>query len=69
MDLLILPLVVLEMVDMEPVIAPFVAKVSFALGDLIGVVREGVVDATRMDIQSVSPNTGAMQEHSICQPG
>ena len=36
---------------MEPIVAPFMPEVGFALGDLVGMVREGVVDAAAMDIE------------------
>ena len=36
---------------MHPVVAPLVAEVGFRLRDLIGVVREGVVDAAAVDVQ------------------
>ena len=40
-----------QMVDMEPVIAPLVTHIALRLGNLIGVVREGIVDAAGVDIQ------------------
>ena len=36
---------------MEPVLAPGVAQVGFRLGDLVGVVGEGVVNAAAVDVQ------------------
>ena len=36
---------------MEPVIAPLVTQIAFGLGDLVGVVGEGVVNAAGMDVQ------------------
>ena len=36
---------------MEPVIAPLVAQIGFALRDLIGMVREGIIDAAAMDVE------------------
>ena len=40
-----------QMVDMEPVVAPLVAQVALGLGDLVGVVGEGIVDAAAVDVQ------------------
>ena len=39
------------MLDMEPVIAPLVAEEGLGLGDLVRVMREGIVDAAAVDIQ------------------
>ena len=39
-----------QVVDMEPVIAPLVAQVAFGLGNLIGVVGEGIVNAAGVDV-------------------
>ena len=39
------------MVDMEPLGAPGVAQVALGLGDLVGVVGEGVVDAAAVEVQ------------------
>ena len=39
------------MMHMEPVVAPLVAEVGLGLGDLIRVMREGIVDAAAVDIQ------------------
>ncbi|MPM45711.1 hypothetical protein SDC9_92402 [bioreactor metagenome] len=36
---------------MEPEIAPVVAEIGLALGNLVGMMRKGVVDAAAMDIQ------------------
>ncbi len=57
------------MVDMEPVIAPFMTQIAFRLGDLIGVVGESIVNAAGVDIQILPRCLMEMQEHSICQPG
>ena len=40
-----------QVMDMEPVIAPLVAEVGLGLGDLVRVMREGIVDAAAVDIQ------------------
>ena len=42
------------MVNMEPVIAPFVAQIAFRLGNFVGMVRESVVNSTGMDVQILS---------------
>ena len=41
----------IQMVDMEPVIAPLVTQIAFGLCNLVGVVGEGVVNAAGMDVQ------------------
>src|SRR5699024_284258 len=40
-----------EVVDMEPVVAPLVPQVALRLGDLVGVVGEGIVNAAAVEIQ------------------
>ena len=40
-----------QVVDMEPLAAPRVAQIGLGLGDLIGVVGEGVVDAAAVQVQ------------------
>ena len=49
--------------DMEPVVAPLMAEEALALGNLIGVVRECIVDTAGMDIhilaQMLHGNAGA----------
>ena len=54
----------IEMVDMEPVIAPFMAQICLGLGDLVGVVGEGVVDAAAVDVhvltQMLHADAGAL---------
>ena len=55
---------------MEPVGAPGVAQIGLGLGDLVGVVGKGVVDAAAVEVQ-VLPQLYFMEmpEHSMCQPG
>ena len=36
---------------MEPVIAPLMSEIGFALGDLIGVMRKSIVDSSAVDVQ------------------
>ena len=54
----------IQMHDMHPVVAPVVADVAFRLRDLIGVVRERIVDAAAVDIQILAQilegNAGAL---------
>ena len=54
----------IQVVNMEPVIAPLVAQIAFGLGNLIGMVGEGVVDAAAVKIQIVAQmlhgNAGAL---------
>ena len=40
-----------QMMDMEPVVAPFMTKIAFRLSDLIGMVRESIINTTGMNIQ------------------
>ena len=40
--------------DVEPLGAPGVSQVALALGDLVGVVGEGVVDAAAVDVQPLA---------------
>ena len=40
-----------QVVYMEPVVTPLVTEICFTLGDLIGVVREGIINAAAVDIQ------------------
>ena len=39
------------MMDMEPVVAPLVAQIAFTLGDLVGMMWEGVIDTAGVDVQ------------------
>ena len=52
------------MVNVEPVVAPLVAQIAFGLGDFIGMMGEGVVDAACVDIQLLTQvlhgNAGAL---------
>ena len=54
----------IQMHDMHPVVAPVVADVAFRLRDLVGVVRERIVDAAAVDIQILAQilegNAGAL---------
>ena len=43
-----------QMEHMEPVIAPLVTEVGFALRDLVGVMGEGVVHAAAVDVEVLS---------------
>ncbi len=46
-----LAVVGVEVVDVEPVIAPVMSQIGFALCNLIGVVRESVVYSSAVDIE------------------
>ena len=46
-----LAVVSIQVVDMEPVVAPLVAQEAFRLGNFVGVVGEGIVDAAAVDVQ------------------
>ena len=54
----------IQVVDMEPLLAPGMAQVALRLGDLVGVMGEGVVDAAAVEIQILAVvlqgNTGAL---------
>ena len=43
-----------QVVDVHPVIAPFVAEIALRLGNFVGVVGEGVVYAAAVDVEVVS---------------
>ena len=53
-----------QMMDMEPVIAPFVTEIGLRLGNFIGMVRKRIVDAAAMDIhilaQMLDADAGAL---------
>ena len=53
-----------QMMHMEPIVAPLMAEGTLALRDLVGVMRECVIDTTAMDIQILTKellrNTGAL---------
>ena len=40
-----------EVMHMEPVTAPGMAEIAFRLGNLIGMMREGIVHAAAVDVQ------------------
>ena len=54
----------IQVVNMEPVIAPFVAQEAFRLGNFIGVMGEGIVNTAAVNIQIVAQmlhgNAGAL---------
>ena len=41
----------IQMVNMEPVVAPLMAQIAFRLGNLVGVMRECIVNAAGVNIQ------------------
>ena len=49
---------------MKPVVAPFLAKVTFRLSNFIGMVGEGVIDSAAMDVKILAEmfhgNAGAL---------
>ena len=49
--LIILASIRVQVMHVEPVVAPLVAKVAFGLGDFVGVMREGIVDAAAVNIE------------------
>ena len=55
--------------DMHPIFHPGMAKIGLGLGDFVGVVGEGVVDAAAVDVRSSPRCFIEMPEHSMCQPG
>ena len=54
----------IQVMDVEPVVAPFVAQVAFGLGNFVGVVGEGVVNTAGVDVQVLAQvlhgNAGAL---------
>ena len=54
----------IQVMDMEPVVAPLVTQVAFGLGNFVGVMRKGIVNAAAVDVQIVPQmlhgNAGAL---------